>query len=78
MSNYILLDNTEGQFTTETLKQINVDLSINDPNESYRLSTDTFIKVGKRLVPPKKRFARGNQVHFMHKYLWKVIYNVNR
>ena len=33
------------------LRETNFDLSTNDPNENYRFTTDTFIKIAERHAP---------------------------
>ena len=53
-------------------------MSTDDPNENYRLITDTFNKIVERHAPLKKRFFRGNQAPFMNKELRKAIYTRSR
>ena len=70
--------NFDEDFFLNNLKETNFQLSTDDPNENYRLITDTFNKIVERHAPLKKRFFRGNQAPFMNKELRKAIYTRSR
>ena len=60
------------------LKETNIIMNENDPNQNYQSLTKTFLTIVNKHGPLKKKIVRGNQAPFMTKELQKAIYTRSR
>ena len=60
------------------LKETNIIMNENDPNQNYQSLTKTFLTIVNKHGPLKKKIVRGNQAPFMTKEFQKAIYTRSR
>ena len=60
------------------LKETNIIMNENDPNQNYQSLTKTFLTIVNKHGPLKKKIVRGNQAPFMTKGFQKAIYTRRR